>query len=86
MLHFVFKNAGKLLTLCLVLYLASTSYLIGGIVAVVFLKKALTGKLVLSKHFAFVTPTEPTRLVKQVKRRYANPIGATPVKARSRAR
>lgn len=86
MLHFVFKNAGKLLALCLVLYLASMSYLIGTIVAVALLKKALTGKPALSKYFAFATPTEPTRLVKQVKRRYAKPIVATPVKARSHAR
>ncbi|MBN3828402.1 hypothetical protein G3O00_33050 [Burkholderia sp. Ac-20384] len=86
MLHFVFKNASKLLALCLVLYLASMSYFIGGIIAVVLLKKALSGKLSLSKRFAFTTPTESTRLVKQVKRRYTNPIVATPIKARALVR
>ena len=83
MLHFVFKNTGKLLSLCLVLYLASTSYFIGAIITIVLVKKALSGKLSLSKHFAFTTPTESTRLVKQVKRRYTNPIVATPIKARA---
>ncbi|HDR9102700.1 TPA: hypothetical protein QDB15_006409 [Burkholderia vietnamiensis] len=86
MSHFVFKNASKLLALCVVLYLVSTSYFIGTILAVVFLKKALSGKLSVSKRFAFAAPTELTRLVKQVKRRYVNPIVATPVKASARAR